>query len=830
MELQLIEIGWDEEDHPRDKDGEWIDKGGEGATKKSKKSKKVKAEPLAPTEPQQVAGPDEEIDHTVNVLGHDINIPVDKDEHDIVDEYLEKNNLFDMIDVNDIKDDEYHPLADRLTNSLEQNIGIVEEPVGSCYLTTNGNWVGGEQIYGYDEDHRPQIRKALDYAGIKFVGKTEGLDHLEASAIMDKALRMSGTVRIGARGDLNLDISKPLTGYQVRAISDYAIMKGLGPDNIIIDTNHVEGLDEKRILRQLGIEDPESFDDDENETVQNGEFTYKEIKEALLAGDIQNIINRYTDLKRAGIDDNEINRVIIAEFGTNIPYPNFINDWQPPEDIGQGFVPPIGLEVPDTGFPPQVNDTGYAGGRDITQLPSYKLDEPFYPKPPTQPYHPSDQNWVATGSKVDSQPPTIGVEGHNVTKSVPEWRYDIEDNQMKELVVDRNKKTGQFVKDGTTKLDLMTDKSLPQALEKARGEYLHGIPEPHHQTTIEMPHMIIDEVDEGDIDDDDDEPPYMMVLSELEPQWAKYHYGGPHQNDDICNKFHMKVFDLNDMVHRPIPPSEGLGYTTTHPNCVCYWQEILNPSKTAVASESAQKHLTNVKKMVTRRANTGELHTIFEDGTLSQRTRKTNPMYREIREAVMEIRHEFEWLTDDYLTKVKQINAPGRMYLIRASGEAITDHRGEGEPYRRWLSPDELHAMARTAITKKMDINHKSAPENNYSFNTKSQVLDSEFSKARNEIQMLINEQDPEIINAIDNQVITAVSINGGSPRTEAVVCPDCPTNNCECFLVPEGVVLGEQDDIALTWVVTDPRGMMWRGMWIPPAVPGVKTTAIQPI
>jgi len=827
MELELLELEWNEGDHPRDKDGEFANKGGEEPTK-TKKSKKTK--PITPTEPQQIAGPDEQIDHTVNVRGYDINIPIDKDEWEIVDEFMEKNNLFENVDVKDINDKEYHQLSDRLTNSLENTLGISDEPYGSAYLTTNGNWVGGG-----DEDHRPQMRKALDYAGIKLVGKTEGLDHLDQTDVLNYALKMSGTIRIGARDNLFVDVSKPLTGAQVRAISDYAIMKGLGPDNIVIDTNNVEGLDEKRILRQLGIEDPDDFSDDNYETeIQNGEFTYKEIKEALLAGDIQNLINRYTDLKRAGIDDNEINRVIIAEFGTDIPYPNFINDWQPPDDIGQGFVPPIGLEIPDTGFPPQVNDTGYAGGRDITQLPSYKLDEPFYPKPPSIPDPHPNQGWNATGSKVDSQPPTIGVTGYNVAQSIPPWRYDIEDDQMQELIVDRNKKTGQFVKDGTTKLDLMTDKSLPQAIEKARGEYLHGTPEHHHQTVVEMPHMIISEepaeVDEDDLDDDDDEPPYMAVMQELEPQWAKYHYGGPHEQDDICNKFNMKVFDLNDMVHRPIPPSEGLGYTTTHPNCPCYWQPIANPSKTAVASESAQRHLTNIKKMVTRRANTGELHTVFEDGTLSQRTRKSNPMYREIREAVMEIRHEFEWLTDDYLTKVKQINAPGRMYLIRASGEAITDHRGEGEPYRRWLSPDELHAMARTAITKKMDINHKSAPENDYAFNTKSQVLDSEFSKARNEIQMLINEQDPEIINAIDNQVITAVSINGGSPRTEAVVCPDCPTNNCECFLVPEGVVLGEQDDIALTWVVTDPRGMMWRGMWIPPAVPGVKTTAIQPI
>jgi len=43
-------------------------------------------------------------------------------------------------------------------------------------------------------------------------------------------------------------------------------------------------------------------------------------------------------------------------------------------------------------------------------------------------------------------------------------------------------------------------------------------------------------------------------------------------------------------------------------------------------------------------------------------------------------------------------------------------------------------------------------------------------------------------------------------------------------------VILGEIDDIALTWVVSDPRGVMWRGQHIPFAEPGVKTTIIQPI
>jgi len=558
--------------------------------------------------------------------------------------------------------------------------------------------------------------------------------------------------------------------------------------------------------------------------VQDGEFTYREIKEALLKGDIQNIVTRYQQLKLAGIDDTEINRVILEEFGSEIPYPNFINDWQPPKDIGQGFVPPIGLEIPDTGFPPTVHD-GYAGGRNITDLPSYNLDEPFFPQPLTEPYHPSSENWIATGNKLDSQPSMHGEEGWVGSKQIPEWSYNPEEQRLRELLIDRDKRTGRYVKAGTTKSDRITDLSLPQAIEKSRGEYLHGIPKPDHQIAVEMPHMIIDhEIDNGD--DDDEEAPYMDVLIEIEPRWARYHYIRPHQNDDICNKFQMKTYDLNDTIHRPVPPSEGLGYTTTHPNCQCWWEPIANPSVTHEVDSQEQSIFTKIKKSITRKANAHELHTVFEDGTLSSRTRGTNPM----REAIMDIRNEFEWMTDEYLAKVKQINAPGRMFLVRASGEAITDHRSEGEPLRRWLTADELHAMARTAIGKGMDINHKSSAENQFGFNSRAQVLDSEFSRERNEIQMLINEQDPEVINALDTGIITAVSINGGSPRTEKVECPDCPTSNCECFIVPEGVVLGELDDIALTWVVTHPNGMIFKNMMIPPAVPGVKTTAIQPI
>ena len=165
------------------------------------------------------------------------------------------------------------------------------------------------------------------------------------------------------------------------------------------------------------------------------------------------------------------------------------------------------------------------------------------------------------------------------------------------------------------------------------------------------------------------------------------------------------------------------------------------------------------------------------------------------------------------------------MFLIRASSEAITDHRSDGEPLRRWLKPDELHAMARTAVGMNMDINHHVENQTN------AHVLDSEFNKNRNEIQMIIHEEDPEVLQAISNGDITAVSINGGAPRSEEVECPDCENQaSCECFIVPEGVILGELDNIALTWVVTNPRGMMFKGRWIAPATPGVKVTAIEPL
>lgn len=190
-----------------------------------------------------------------------------------------------------------------------------------------------------------------------------------------------------------------------------------------------------------------------------------------------------------------------------------------------------------------------------------------------------------------------------------------------------------------------------------------------------------------------------------------------------------------------------------------------------------------------------------------------------IRETITELKGEFDWLSDDFIKKAQTGivgDHGGRLMLIRASAEAITDHRGEGEPYLRKLTARELLGMARTATGKGSDINHNPA------WQTDGAVLDSEYNDRLKQIQLLHYERDPVIVKAIEEGVIDAVSINGGPPRKVDIECDG------QCFVVPKGVILGESDGIAFTYVVTHPNGLMWRGNHIPQAKPGVKSTAIQ--
>ena len=199
---------------------------------------------------------------------------------------------------------------------------------------------------------------------------------------------------------------------------------------------------------------------------------------------------------------------------------------------------------------------------------------------------------------------------------------------------------------------------------------------------------------------------------------------------------------------------------------------------------------------------------------------------KSLQEAISNLRSEFDWLDDDYIEGAKKLadDAGGVLYLVRAAAESVTDHRSEGEEYRRKLSADELNSMTRTIIGKKMDINHQ--PE----FETDATILDAEFDKNRKEMQALVIERDPQINQAIEDGKITAVSINGGMPRSEKIEpCDnDCTDDNCELCVVPKGVVLGELDGIGMTYVVTDPNGLYWDGKFVSSAEPGIKITLIE--
>lgn len=207
--------------------------------------------------------------------------------------------------------------------------------------------------------------------------------------------------------------------------------------------------------------------------------------------------------------------------------------------------------------------------------------------------------------------------------------------------------------------------------------------------------------------------------------------------------------------------------------------------------------------------------------------RGPNIITEAIRETVTQLQHEFKWMSPEYIEKAKTIplqnGGNGRVLLIRAAAETLTDHRAEAPPgtpealYLRKLGGDELHSMARTGITKGSDINHLGKD-----FQTNGVVLDADYDVNRKEMQMVHYETDPEILQAITNGTIGAVSINGGLPRRTSVQCEG------ECYVVPEGVILGENDNIAFTYVITNPQGMMWRGQVIPPAKPGIAVTKIE--
>ncbi len=472
---------------------------------------------------------------------------------------------------------------------------------------------------------------------------------------------------------------------------------------------------------------------------------------------------RAQELAFHGFDQDYIDKQLAIEFafGSHWQPPVFNTDWGEGHHFGNDVLPAYTDAVPDTGYPPVLpqpapnfNNEPYLTNADRPNVESvaisgdlsainthpglYKKEEDPELKEVENITYPKDSNanYVATGSKQDSQPAMVNEHPSFGQRQTPEESY------------------------------------------------------------------------------------YPPTLKEIEPILMQYVYQG-HDQDDICAGFQNKIFDLNNRTNRPIPPSEGLGYTNTHPNCQCYWGIVGARFEEDTPTDEEKSHLQHVNRIVGQRSRRHTLHTVKPDGSLSQRTRGTNPIHESIRETVLGIREQFDWLTPDYVDRIKQVQTPGTWLLIRAAEEAITNHTADPlvmEEYPRHLTNTELHATARTAIGKGADLNHLGEE-----FLTGGKVMDAEHNLGNGQTQFLVFEQDPEVIQGIANGIISAVSINAGAPRHMDTVCDDKG-----CLLEPKGLVLGELDGIAFTYVVTDPRGFLWKGNMIPPAKPGVATTGIE--
>ena len=530
---------------------------------------------------------------------------------------------------------------------------------------------------------------------------------------------------------------------------------------------------------------------------------------------------RYKELEDRGIPEPERTRAVEAEF-TDYPNPKDTIPWGIPI-TGVDLAGNINLDlIPASKEPPVIQ-------------PNTDKTEPFptssvnpYPNNPTpddnsvgiksNTYNitnfPAEQssNWVGTGNEINSEPPSVGIEGFNSHKAIPEWRYPVEQSQMVDISIPpiTIEPSGQFNE------SVMPEKEKKKSLLKKLAPWLTIL-----GTGFSAAQLINDYLHDAPKEPEAREKYFTHTPLEL---FAEFTLSSTHTGKDVCDDYAGKTFDLMDVTNRPILPSEGKGYTElVHPNCHCTWK-VTKKLKAGVDTLTRKQttEFDDIKRHIKKAAKNHTLHTVKPDGSLSKRTRGTNP----IKEAIGKIRHQMKWLSDEYLTKAKEtaINNNGVLYLIRAASETITDHRSEGEKYRRKLAAKELNAMARTAVGHGMDINH------NPDYATGGMIPDSEYDEIRKEIQMLVIETDPQVNQYIADGSISAVSINGGNPRTQVIEpCFDgCVGDTCELCNVPQGVILGEVDNIGMTWVVTAPQGIIWRGIHIPSATPGIRNTVIE--
>jgi len=297
-------------------------------------------------------------------------------------------------------------------------------------------------------------------------------------------------------------------------------------------------------------------------------------------------------------------------------------------------------------------------------------------------------------------------------------------------------------------------------------------------------------------------------INQLKPyDFLRFQYN--RQEDcPICKPLDKLEFWADDP-KRPIVPSEnlGAGVYNTHPNCKCSnipFVKLLSADQSPKSSRPKSQEARD---------------------SLAERKRITNEYLRPLNEAlVYEKRRlgEFNWITKDTIREMKKHakdSKEGRFILAVVSGESFTDHRVEGvEKHRRHWTEDEMRQNIRTGKGKLLDINHLQPKKDPYS----GGIFDANWNEATKKGEMIIFESDIEILNAIRNDTITAVSINTGPPRTVELNC-----NTGECLLEPQGTSLGNDKGVALSYVVTSPHGFNYNGKWLYPLPPGIKFTKL---
>ena len=183
---------------------------------------------------------------------------------------------------------------------------------------------------------------------------------------------------------------------------------------------------------------------------------------------------------------------------------------------------------------------------------------------------------------------------------------------------------------------------------------------------------------------------------------------------------------------------------------------------------------------------------------------------------------EFDWIEPEEIENMKNYSAErgkGRFILAVASGESVTDHRPEGvESLRRRWTADEMKQNIRTAKGKLIDINHMYSKIDPHS----GVIYDANWNHKTQKGEVMIWETDEVILDAIRDNIIEAVSINTGKPRRIDTNCDDG-----ECFIEPSGTILGEENGVALAYVVTGNEGLDYHGQHIPALPPGMKFTKI---